>query len=348
MIDNNFSNINERSKQILKQLVDYYLETGEPIGSETLSRRMGLKISSSSIRSIMSKLQKEGLLHSPHLSSGRIPTDKGMRLFVDGLLEIGRLNESEKNSIESQCKSKGFSYNEVLEKASQTLSGLSNCAGIVIAPKYQNKIKHIDFVDLKNGQILAIIINENGLVENRIFYSNSIYQEFNLIEASNYLNQKLKGKTIENVKKEIVEEINNYKSELDSLSQKLVQKGIAEISPSDENPYIFLHGQSSLLNNEIVKGDLDKLKFLFDKIDNKKNFLELVENTSKADGVKIFIGSENNLFNHTGLSVIMAPYKNNQQKVIGAIGVIGPMRINYSRIVPIVDFTSKLIGEIIG
>ena len=203
MIDNNFSNINERSKQILKQLVDYYLETGEPIGSETLSRRMGLKISSSSIRSIMSKLQKEGLLHSPHLSSGRIPTDRGMRLFVDGLLEIGRLNENEKNSIESQCKSKGFSYNEVLEKASQTLSGLSNCAGIVIAPKYQNKIKHIDFVDLKNGQILAIIINENGLVENRIFYSNSIYQEFNLIEASNYLNQKLKGKTIENVKKEI-------------------------------------------------------------------------------------------------------------------------------------------------
>ena len=141
MIDNNFSNINERSKEILKQLVDYYLETGEPIGSETLSKRMGLKISSSSIRSIMSKLQKEGLLHSPHLSSGRIPTDKGMRLFVDGLLEIGRLNENEKNSIESQCKSKGFSYNEILEKASQTLSGLSNCAGIVIAPKYQNKIK---------------------------------------------------------------------------------------------------------------------------------------------------------------------------------------------------------------
>lgn len=348
MIDNNFSNINERSQQILKQLVDYYLESGEPIGSETLSRRMGLKISPSSIRSIMSKLQQEGLLYSPHLSSGRIPTDKGMRLFVDGLLEIGRLNENERNSIESQCKSKGSSYNEVLEKASQTLSGLSNCAGIVIAPKYQNKIKHIDFIDLKDGQIMAIIVNENGLVENRLFFSNSNYQEFNLIEASNYLNEKLKGKTIENVKKEIIEEINSYKSELDTLSQKLVQKGIAEISPSDENPYIFLHGQSSLLNDEIVRGDLDKLKYLFDKIDNKKNFLELVENTSKADGVKIFIGSENILFNQSGLSVVMAPYKNNQKKVIGAIGVIGPTRINYSRIVPIVDFTSKVIGEIIG
>ena len=348
MIDNNYLKLNERSRQILKQLVDYYLETGEPIGSETLSKRMGLKISSSSIRSIMSELQQEGLLYAPHHSSGRVPTDRGMRLFVDGLLEIGRLDESEKNSIESQCKSKGSSYNQVLEKASETLSGLSSCAGLVVAPKYQNKIGNIDFLDLKNGQIMAILVSENGLVENRIFLSNSNYQQFNLLEATNYLNDKLKGKTIENAKKEIIEEINNHKSELHLLSQKLVKTGIAEISPSAENPYIFLHGQSSLLNNEIIKGDLDKLKFLFDKIDNKKNFLELVENTSKADGVKIFIGSENNLFNHTGLSVIMAPYKNNQQKVIGAIGVIGPMRINYSRIVPIVDFTSKLIGEIIG
>tara|TARA_Y100000590_G_scaffold94417_1_gene106980 strand:- start:4068 stop:5114 length:1047 start_codon:yes stop_codon:yes gene_type:complete len=348
MFENTYLNLNERSKEILKQLVDYYLKTGEPIGSETLSRKMGLKISSSSIRSIMSELQKEGLLYSPHHSSGRIPTDRGMRLFVDGLLEIGRLDENEKNSIESQCKSKGSSYSQVLEKASETLSGLSNCAGLVIAPKYQEKINHIDFLDLKNGQIMAILVSENGLVENRIFLSNSYYNEFNLIEATNYLNEKLKGQTIQNAKKEIAEEINGHKSELDTLSQKLVKKGIAEISPAEENPYIFLHGQSSLLNNDIIKGDLDKIKFLFEKIDNKKNFLDLVESTSKADGVKVFIGSENILFNHSGLSMIMAPYKNNQQKVIGAIGVIGPTRINYSRIVPIVDFTSKLVGEIIG
>ena len=348
MIDNSYSNLNNRSKEILKQLVDNYLETGEPIGSETLSKKMKLKISSSSIRSIMSELQQEGLLISPHHSAGRVPTDKGMRLFLDGLLEIGRLDNNDKNSIEIQCRSKGSSYSEVLQKASKALSGLSNCAGLVVAPKFQNKVKHIDFLDLKNGQIMAIIVNENGLVENRVFQSGSKYQHFNLIEASNYLNDKLKGKTIENVQKKIIEEINNHKSELDLLSQNLVKKGIAEISTDDENPYIFLHGQSSLLNNEIVKGDLDKLKILFDKIDNKKNFLNLMENTSNADGVKVFIGSENILFNHTGLSVVMAPYKNNQQKVIGVIGVIGPMRINYSRIVPIVDFTSKLIGEILG
>ena len=204
------------------------------------------------------------------------------------------------------------------------------------------------FLDLKNGQIMAIIVNENGLIENRVFLSESKYQHFNLIEASNYLNDKLKGKTIENVQKKIIEEINNHKSELNLLSQNLVKKGIAEISTDDENPYIFLHGQSSLLNNEIVKGDLDKLKILFDKIDNKRNFLNLVKNTSNADGVKVFIGSENILFNHTGLSVVMAPYRNNQQKVIGAIGVIGPTRINYARIIPMVDYTARAISRLMS
>tara|TARA_Y100000590_G_scaffold83785_1_gene93433 strand:+ start:15648 stop:16694 length:1047 start_codon:yes stop_codon:yes gene_type:complete len=348
MIDNNFTKLNEISRAILRQLVDFYVETGEPIGSETLSKKMRLKISSSSIRSIMAELQKEGLVYAVHKSSGRLPTDKGMRLFVEGLLEFGRLNENEKNSIESQCKSHGESYKEVLDKASETLSGLSNCAGLVVAPKYQNKIKQIDFLDLNNGQIMAVLVNENGLVENRIFLSYSKFNDSNLREASNYLNDKLKGKTIEFVKKEILNEIKNHKIELDKVSENLVKTGIAEISSTKENPYIFLHGQSTLLNDEIIKGDLDKLKDLFDQIANKKSFLELMDSTSKADGVKIFIGYKNILFNHSGLSAVMAPYKNDQQEVVGAIGVIGPMRINYSRIVPIVDFTSKLVGRILG
>ena len=350
MIDNSnsFLNLGEKSRLILKQLVDHYVDTGEPIGSETLSKKMGLKLSASSIRSVMFELQNKGLLYAPHQSSGRLPTDKGMRLFVDGLLEIGRLDKNEKNSIESLCVSKGESYDQILDRVSKTLSGLSNCAGLVVAPKYQNKIKQIDFLDLKNGQMMAIIVNENGLVENRIFKSLFSFQEFNLREATNYLNNRLKGQTIENAKKEILLEIENHKSELNKVSQKLVKTGIIEISPVEENPYIFLHGQSSLLNDEIIKGDLDKLKILFDKIDNKKSFLDLVESTSEADGVKIFTGSENILFNHSGLSVVMAPYRNNQQKIVGAMGVIGPMRINYSRIVPIVDFTSKLVGRILG
>ena len=256
MIENNFSKVNERSRLILKKLIDLYLEVGEPVGSETLSKKMGLKISSSFIRSIMSELQEEGLLFSPHKSSGRLPTDKGMRLFVDGLLEIGRLDENEKNSIESQCKLKGESYSDVLEKASQTLSGLSNCAGLVVAPKYQNKVKNLHFLNLNNNQIMAIIVNENGLIENRIFTSFNTFQDSNLIEASNYLNQKIKGNTDEATKKEILEEINSDKSELNKISQKLVKIGIAKISPEEENPYIFLHGQSSLLNDDIIKGDL--------------------------------------------------------------------------------------------
>ena len=185
MINSNFSILSERSKLILKVLVDYYVETGEPIGSETLSQKMGLKISPSSIRNLMSELQKEGLLYAPHQSAGRFPTDKGMRLFVDGLLEVGRLNTDDRTSIESQCKSKGKSYNEVLSKAIQTLSGLSNCAGLVVAPKYQNKIKNIEFLDLNNGQIMAVIVNENGLVENRIFLLNSKIEDYNLREATN-------------------------------------------------------------------------------------------------------------------------------------------------------------------
>ena len=348
MDNNNFLNLNTKSKLILKQLVDFYVETGEPVGSETLSKKMGLKLSPSTIRSVMSELQEQGILYAPHQSSGRLPTDKGMQMFVDGLLEVGRLDSNEKNSIESQCKSKGESFGQVLDRASIALSGLSNCAGLVVAPKYQNKIKQIDFLDLNNGQIMAIIVNENGLVENRVFNSFPKFQEFNLKEATNYLNNKLAGKTIESVKKEILYELDNHKSELNKISQKLVKTGIAEISPIEENPYVFLHGQSSLLNDEIIKGDLDKLKNLFDEIDNKKSFLELVEKTSQAEGVTIFIGSKNILFNHSGLSVVMAPYRNNQQRVVGAIGVIGPMRLNYSRIVPIVDFTSKLIGRILG
>ena len=195
---------------------------------------------------------------------------------------------------------------------------------------------------------MAVLVNENGLVENRIFLSYSKFNDSNLREASNYLNDKLKGKTIEFVKKEILNEIKNHKIELDKVSENLVKTGIAEISSTKENPYIFLHGQSTLLNDEIIKGDLDKLKDLFDQIANKKSFLELMDSTSKADGVKIFIGYKNILFNHSGLSAVMAPYKNGQQEVVGAIGVIGPMRINYSRIVPIVDFTSKLVGRILG
>jgi len=340
--------LNDRSKQIFKSVIESYLESGEPIGSETLSKKLGINISASTIRSIMANLQEGGLLFAPHISAGRLPTDKGMRYFVDGLLEFGRLSKSECETIKSQCQSKGASFDDVLDEASRTLSGLSKCAGFVVAPKYQNKIKHIEFIRLSSNQVMSIVANENGLVENRILDSTNNYNEDTLKQVSNYLNSKFRGKTIDEIKKIINNELENSQLELNTISQKLVQEGIIELVPNSEAPYIFLHGQSSLLEDEIIAKDLDRMRAIFDDIENKSNFLSILESTNKGKGVQIFIGAQNFLFNHSGLSMVMAPYINNEQKIIGAIGVIGPMRINYARIVPLVDYTSKVIGRILS
>lgn len=336
------------SKQIFKSVIESYLKTGEPVGSETLSKKLGINISASSIRSIMANLQKEGLLFAPHVSAGRLPTDKGMRYFVDGLLEFGRLSKVERETIKNKCQSKGISFEDILNEASKTLSGLSKCAGFVVAPKYQNKIKHIEFIKLSSNQIMSIVVNENGLVENRILDSTNDYDEQTLRQVSNYLNSKFSGNTIDEIKKIISNEIENSQLELNTISKKLVQEGIIELVPDSEAPYIFLHGQSSLLEDEIVTKDLDRMRTIFDDIENKSYFLNILESTSKGGGVQIFIGAQNFLFNHSGLSMIMAPYINNEQKIIGTIGVIGPMRLNYVRIVPLVDYTSKLIGRILS
>ena len=348
MSDNLYLELSERSKQILKGVVESYLETGEPAGSETILKKVEIDISSASIRSILADLQKEGLLYAPHISAGRLPTDKGMRFFVDGLLEFGRLTKNEQENIKSQCRSRGSSLQEVLDEASKTISGLSNCAGIVVAPKFQNKIKHIEFIRLNTNQVMSIIASENGLVENRILNTKNNYNDNILKQVSNYLNSEFIGKTIDEIKGNIQEKIRNSKSELDVLSSKLVQEGIVEIAPNKESPYIFLHGQSSLLGDEIISKDLDQIRNLFDDIENKSNFLDILDSTSKGQGVQIFIGSQNFLFKHSGLSMVMAPYKNKEQKIIGAIGVVGSTRLNYAKIVPLVDYTSKIIGRMLS
>ena len=348
MNKNLYLELSDRSKKILKSVIETYLETGEPAGSETILKKIGIDLSSSSIRSILANLQKEGLLYAPHISAGRLPTDKGMRFFVDGLLEFGRLSKNEQESIKNQCQSRGSSFQEVLDEASKVISGLSNCAGIVVAPKFHNKIKHVEFIRLNSSQIMSIIASENGLVENRILNSKINYNDSTLKKASNYINSKFVGKTIDQIKIIISDEIRSSKNQLDIISTKLVEEGIIEIAPNLETPYIFLHGQSSLLEEEVISKDLDQIRNLFDDIENKSNFLNVIENTSKAQGVQIFIGAQNFLFKHSGLSMVMAPYKNKEQKIIGAIGVVGPMRLNYAKIVPLVDYTSKIVGRILS
>ena len=347
MSENLYAELNDRSKQIFKSVVETYLETGSPSGSETILKRGDVDISSSSIRAILSNLQKEGLLFAPHTSAGRLPTDKGMRFFVDGLLEFGRISKSEKESIKQQCLSKGKSYQEVLDEASKTISGLSNYAGIVIAPKYQKKIKHLEFIRLNKTQIMSIIAYENGEIENRIINDQGKHNSSMLQQTSNYLNSKFQNKNINEIKEIIEKEVLYSKSKLESLSAKLAQQGILENSPNFNSPYIFLHGQSNLLKDEMISKDLDEIRNLFDEIENKTTFINILENAGKAKGVQIFIGSKNFLFKHSGLSMVMAPYKNKEQEIIGAIGVVGPTRLNYAKIVPLVDYTSKIIGKVI-
>ncbi len=272
MSENLYSELNDRSKQIFKSVVETYLETGSPSGSETIMKKEGINLSSSTIRAILSNLQKEGLLFAPHTSAGRLPTDKGMRFFVDGLLEFGRISETEKESIKQQCLSKGKSYQEVLDDASKTISGLSNYAGIVIAPKYNKKIKHLEFIRINKIQIMLIVAYENGEVENRILEDKGQYNSGLLQQASNYLNLKFQNKNINQIKKVIEKEIINSKTELEVLSSKLVKQGILEGPPNIKNPYIFMHGQSNLLKDEIILNDLDQIRNLFDDIEKKTQF----------------------------------------------------------------------------
>jgi len=347
MADNLYEELNDRSKLIFKSVVDTYLKTGAPSGSETILKKAGLNLSSSSIRAILSNLQKEGLLYAPHTSAGRMPTDKGMRFFVDGLLEFGRISKAEKESIKQQCITKGKSYQEVLNEASKAISGLSNYAGIVIAPKFQKKLKHLEFIRLNKNQLMSILAYENGEVENRIIEDNGRYNSSELLQTSNYLSSKFQNKNIEQIKKLIENEIINSQSNLEVLSSKLVEQGVLEIKPNMKNPYIFLHGQSNLLKDEIISKDLDQIRALFDEIEKKTTFVNILENAGSAKGVQIFIGSKNFLFKHSGLSMVMAPYKNKEQEIIGTIGVVGPTRLNYAKIVPLVDYTSKIIGKVI-
>jgi heat-inducible transcriptional repressor len=348
MSENLYVELSDRSKQIFKSVVETYLETGSPSGSETLLKKGGINLSSSSIRSILANLQKEGLLFAPHISSGRLPTDKGMRLFVDGLLEFGRLTKNEQENIKQQCLSKGTSYQDVLDEASKMISGLSNHAGIVVAPKYQNNIKHIEFIRLNQNQVMSIIASTTGQIENRIIEDGGDYSENILREISNFLNSKYANRNIKEIKNNIQLDIKNSKGRLEILSKNLIKKGILELDLNTENPYIFLHGQSNLLKDEIISKDLDQIRKLFDEIENKTSFIDILERTNSANGVQIFIGSQNFLFKHSGLSMVMAPYKNKDQKIIGTIGVVGPTRLNYAKIVPLVDYTSKIIGRILS
>ena len=345
--------LNERSREILRRVVETYLETGEPVGSRFLSRLLPMSLSAASIRNVMSDLEALGLIFSPHTSAGRMPTEAGLRMFVDGLLEIGDLSDEERISIERQVAGSHKSVEDVLDEASKLLSGLSHAAGFVVAPTYEAALKHIEFVPIDAGRALVVIVTEGGAVENRVIDIPKGLTPSALAEATNYLNAQLRGRTLEEAKTYLARELEKQKAELNELTAKVIEAGLATWSGSNttNDPLaksLIVSGRSRLLEDVHAVEDLERIRLLFDELENKRDLVQLLGLAEEADGVRIFIGSENKLFSLSGSSLIVSPYMDTQQRVVGVLGVIGPTRLNYARVIPMVDYTAKLVGRLIN
>lgn len=340
--------LNERSRDIFRHIVDAYVETGAPIGSRSISRRLGMSLSPATIRNVMADLEDLGLLFAPHTSAGRLPTEVGMRLFVHGLLERGNLGREERERIESQCAASGRSLPEVLEEATNMLSGLSRCAGLVVAPKTDEALKHIEFVLLGPGRALVVMVFASGTVENRIIDVPVGMPASSLVEAGNYLATRLVGRTLQEALRHVQEEMEGHRAQLDELTSKVVEQGLATWSADDRGGALIVRGQAQLLEDITAIEDLERIRQLFSTLETKESLLRLLDLTQSAEGVQIYIGAENELFGMAGCSVIIAPYANSQQRIVGAVGVIGPTRIDYARIIPMVDYTAQVIGRLVG
>ena len=335
--------LGERPREVFRHLVEAYLTSGEPVGSRTLSQRLPLALSPASIRNVMADLETMGLLYAPHTSAGRIPTEKGLRLFVDGLLEIGQLAPDERIAIEARMSGSGQRIEDVLTQATQSLAGLSRCAGLMLTAKQDSALKHVEFVAVAPGKALVIMVSEDGQVENRVIDTPPGLPVSALSEAGNYLGARLRGRTIDTARAEILAELDSEKLELDKLTAKVVAEGLATLAGPEK--VLIVRGTSHLLDSQ---ADLDRIRTLFDDIERKADLIRLLELAQEGEGVRIFIGSENRLFSLSGSSIVAAPYANAQGKIVGVIGVLGPTRLNYGRIIPMVDHTAKVIGRLLA
>ena len=341
--------LNARSREILRLIVESYVETGAPVGSRTLSRKIQTHISPATIRNVMADLEEAGLLYAPHTSAGRLPTETGLRLFVDGLLQVGSLSQDERSEIEGKIEGSGRSMSQVLEEASGMMSGLSRMAGLVAAPQGNDKLRHIEFVPLAPGRALVVMVTEAGMVENRLVELPIGVPASSLVEAGNYLSARIVGRTLEEARKVIDGEVTANRSEIDELTAKVVEQGLATWADSNDGKGVLIvSGQANLLEDVSGMADLEQIRALFAALERKETLLNLLDAAKGAEGVQVFIGAQNELFSLSGCSVIISPYKNSDEQIVGAIGVVGPTRMNYARIVPMVDYTAKVIGRIIG
>ena len=341
------NDLNERSRAIFRQIIESYLGTGGPVGSRNVSRSLPMTLSPASVRNVMADLEALGLIYAPHTSAGRLPTESGLRLFVDGLLEIGDLGHEERAQIEAQISGQ-LTMNELLSEAGEMISGLSRCAGVVLTEQATGRIKHIEFVSLDAARALIVLVGEDGTIENRIVALPQGLPASALTEATNYLNSRLLGATLGEARDKIEAELAAKEAQLDELTAKVVQSGLAQWSGGKEDSKsLIVRGQSHLLNDLNAVEDLERIRLLFDDLESKREIMQLLNLTEAADGVRIFIGSENQLFSLSGSSLIVAPFSDSEHKIVGVLGVIGPTRMNYARIIPMVDYTARLVGRLL-
>lgn len=350
--DEFLSVLNSRSQEIFRRLVERYLDTGLPVGSRDLSKLLQTELSPASVRNVMADLEDLGLIAAPHTSAGRAPTQQGLRFFVDSMLEVGAVDESERRSIAQHIEGPAGrrQVEDLLTEASSLLSGLSQGAGLVIATKADMVMRHVEFVRLDNSRAMAILVGDDGQVENRILELPPGFTAAALQQASNYLAHYVVGRTLSEARKALDDRRAEQRAELDELTQKLVDDGIATLvqdSPATA-PRVIVRGRANLLNDAMASDELERMRQLFDELESKEGLLELLGDAEKAQGVRIFIGSENKLFSLSGSSVILSPYKDANDKVVGVLGVIGPTRLNYARIVPVVDYTANVLTRLMA
>lgn len=346
---NLLAELNDRSREVFRRVVESYLTSGEPVGSRTLTRSMSERLSAATVRNVMQDLEYLGLLDSPHVSAGRIPTQQGLRLFVDSLLEVGSVASEDRQVMDAALATGEKDVASLLDKVSATLSSITNGASLVLSPKQDAAIRHIEFVSLAPDRALVVLVFANGHVENRMITPTAGQTPSSMREAANFLNALAEGKTLAELRRSISQEINNRRQEIDSLARELVESGLAVWQAQGDQPErLIVRGRSNLLTEGNEARDIDRIRRLFDDLERKRDIAEFLELAEGGEGVRIFIGSENKLFSLSGSSLVVSPYMNADRQIIGAVGVIGPTRLNYGRIVPIVDYTAQLVGKLLS
>ena len=341
--------MNDRSREVFRRVVEGYLDSGDPVGSRTLTRTMSQKVSAATIRNVMQDLEYLGLLDSPHVSAGRIPTQLGLRLFVDGLLEVADVDAGDREKIDATLAAPDADVGSMLDSIGAALSGLTRGASLVLAPKHEAPIRHIEFVALAHDRALVVLVFADGHVENRIFTPPPGQTPSSMREAANFLNALAEGRTLAELRRTISAELARRRQEIDSLAHELVESGLAVWENAGQtHERLIVRGRANLLPGTDEAAELDRIRSLFDDLERKRDIADFLELTEQGDGVRIFIGSENKLFSLSGSSLVVSPYMNADRKIVGAVGVIGPTRLNYGRIVPIVDYTAQLVGRLIS